>query len=297
MICLPESGGCERPLTDPFVAHINRLDGSTFSFVRCLDHPSPAKTGLEPSGAIENKSEPETLYQDGNSHARLVVERKTVVWPLDYAARHQNDHRIARVLLEELRDLADQQGMTIRLEPAHKMKRNEVSRFAHEIAASIRRSIQAIRNGQIVSSEKPGLRWSCYFDPYRAVSDEPLTGLIIRWVLPATDVTPDELPSAFTKHVQKLFASAVKKFRGYSDARRVLLLDPHGDVRYTDGWWWRSVLKTVPVPAMIPEVWLARYDWITDYDQGWEFERIHPRLSPRYSELDGPPCALEVHTY
>ena len=37
MGCLPESGGCERQRTDPFVNHLNWLEGTNYVDKVCLD--------------------------------------------------------------------------------------------------------------------------------------------------------------------------------------------------------------------------------------------------------------------
>ena len=82
MPCLPESGGCEKPFTDVLVAHLNRTEGKRYMHRACLD--------------MEDKTapQPEALYVDAESGQHLVIERKSVSWPVDYPYRHNNDHVI-----------------------------------------------------------------------------------------------------------------------------------------------------------------------------------------------------------
>lgn len=68
----------------------------------------------------------------------------------------------------------------------------------------------------------------------------------------------------------------MENFWDYPNARRVLLLDVHGPIRHAGDWWWARAFKTVPVPKEIAEVWLATFDWVTDFEQGWIFEGLHP---------------------
>jgi len=267
MSCLPESGGCERPQTEPFVAHLNRLEGSGFAHEACLDR------------LHRESPQPETLYFDPNTGGTLVIERKTVVWPPDYVARHRNDHLIAEALSEALCDLAHEAPLSVHLNPAPRRPVSELVSFAREVAESIRSSIDAIRKGRTVGSNRPGRRWRCYLDPEdRAMSDEPLTGLMIRWTGPDEFLPPDHLPSRLIDEIRRVLRKTVEKFRGYHGARGILLLDPYGCIQYTDNRWWSRAFQLAPVPSAIAEVWLATYDWLTDLEEGWIFERVHPRL-------------------
>ena len=93
MGCLPESGGCERQRTDPFVDHLNWLEGTNYVHKACLD-------------VIDrNNPQPEALYVDEDSGASLVIERKNLVWPPEYAVGHKNDHFLVDMVTEGLRDL------------------------------------------------------------------------------------------------------------------------------------------------------------------------------------------------
>jgi len=217
------------------------------------------------------------LYSDPGSRADLIIERKTVVWPLNYAARHRNDHFIAEALSEELREIAENRPLSIQLEPAPLMSRDDLSAFVREIADSINSALSTVLAGRTIGSGKMGRRWICLLDQEeREASDEPETGLIVRWSQRNELVCPDSLPDDLADHIRRLFDSTVEKFLGYPRARGVLLLDPYGSIRYTGDWWWSRAFKTVPVPREIAEVWLATYDWLTDLDQGWTFERVHP---------------------
>jgi hypothetical protein len=262
---MPESGGCERHRTDPFVNHLNAVSGSQFSHSACLDR------------LLRDSPQPEALYSDSESGAALVIERKTVVWSLGYAARHRNDHFIAEALSEQLRGVAEGRPLSIHLEPAPLMPQTELSAFVVEIVDSVTADVSAVLAGRTIGSTKVGRRWSCLLDPHeREACGEPDAGLIVRWTQPDELVSPDRLPADLGAHIRKLFESTVEKFRGYPQARGILLLDPYGAIRYTADWWWSRAFQAVPVPSEVAEVWLATYDWLTDFDQGWIFERVHP---------------------
>lgn len=62
----------------------------------------------------------------------------------------------------------------------------------------------------------------------------------------------------------------------YLDARRILLIEQHGDMRYMGAWWWKRVLELVAPQPEIQELWDGMFDWLDDYQQGWTFEKLYP---------------------
>ena len=91
MICIPDSGGCERPFTDAFVSHLNREFGSSYRHKACLDHSN------------SSEAQPEALYEDYLVQEKsLVTERKSICWPLDFSHRHSNDHLLANLIARDL---------------------------------------------------------------------------------------------------------------------------------------------------------------------------------------------------
>ena len=107
----------------------------------------------------------------------------------------------------------------------------------------------------------------------------PATGIKIALVGPSLSqpdvLDPGQLPEAFVASIRKIYASCAGKFASYAEARRILLLDPHGDLRTEDVDWWNAVLACRPPPAEIGEIWSGTLDWITEQIEGWIFERLH----------------------
>lgn len=272
MGCMPESGGCERHRTEPFVNYFNQAFNWNFIHRACLDR------------LYRDSKQPEALYSDARHGVDLVIERKSIVWPRDYAARHSNDHLIADTLLQELSEIAAGQPLSILLSSAPRVPPNESRRLAREIANAIRTERAAVVAGHTIGSSVAGMPWRCFLDrDDRQAADEPETGLIVRWRQSEAPVSPNDLPQALAHDIRKFLESAAEKFRNYPDAHTILLLDPYGAIRYSGEWWWARVFEAVPVPLEVAEVWLATHDWITDVEQGWIFERLHLRNSPKGS--------------
>src|ERR1700730_10803285 len=103
MSCLPQSGGCERPFTDVFVAHLNRTEGTRYLHSACLD-------------VLDSTvPQPEALYLNAERGHQLVVERKSIPCPIDYPYRHSNDHVVGDIFSRELSDLTIDDLYEIRL--------------------------------------------------------------------------------------------------------------------------------------------------------------------------------------
>lgn len=267
MGCLPESGGCERQRTDPFVSHLNELEGRHFLHDTCLDQ------------VFRNSPQPEALYYiDADTADRLVIERKTLVWPRDYVVRHKNDHFLAGLLLQGLRDLTTNTPYGIVLEAGLVGRGDELTEFANQIVTTVRRHFPKVERGRMIGSTKMGRRWRFFReDPStRKADDEPEKGLVVRWYPDKTlDLTVDPPDELLVDH-SRLFDACVLKFQAYFDTRRILVIDQHGELRYTGGLWWAQIFERLPPPAEISEIWTGIHDWITDWDRGWIFDRLYP---------------------
>lgn len=267
MGCLPESGGCERQRTDPFVNHLNKLESRRFVHDMCLDQ------------VFRNTPQPEALYLDSDSAQRLVIERKTLVWPPDYVIKHKNDHLVADLLIEGLRDVTSNAPYTIELNADLVGPRPDLVEFAKQILTTVRDRFSALESQGIIGETRPNRSWRIYRDDPldRRENGEPETGLGIRWYPDdPLDLMIAEPPNELLSNISRLFASCVLKFQGYLDARRVLLIDQQGQLRYLGDIWWSHIFEALHPPFEVPEIWLAAYDWITEWKQDWIFEKLHP---------------------
>jgi len=271
MGCLPDSGGCERQRTDPFVSYLNELEGKHFYHEKCLDR------------VYRNSPQPEALYIDTDTTEQLVIERKTLVWPRDYPSRHKNDHFVADLLIEGLKDLTNNAPYTIELEAGLWGRRDDLSAFGKYITTVIRERFPEIERGQIIGGAQSGRRWRFFrVDPaWRREDGEPEKGVVVRWQLKETLDIVSAPPSELLTEVSRILESCVQKFQAYLHARRILLIDQYGDLRYLGDFWWKRVFEVLPVPSEIPEFWMATYDWVTDWDEDWIFEKLYPMSPPQ----------------
>lgn len=270
MGCLPESGGCERQRTDPFVDHLNWLEGTNYVHIMCLDV------------VYRNSPQPEALYVDQGSGRRLVIERKNLVWPPEYAVGHKNDHFLVDLVTGGLRDLISDDAYELHLDLSVSGTTVELEEFAAVIVETVRTRFPEIRAGMTVGSSQVGRRWKFWLGDRssRVFDGAPETGLGIHWDVPTSLDSRGTPPDGFLAEVSRLFGACVRKFASYTDARRILVIEQHGDMRYMGAWWWKGVLEAVSVPPQINELWDAMFDWLDDYEQGWTFEKLYPITDP-----------------
>src|SRR6267142_2645673 len=125
MGCLPESGGCERQRTDPFVHHLNALAGTDYTHSECLDL------------LYRNSPQPEALYVDEATGGRLVIERKNLVWPPEYAVGHNNVHFLVDRVIDGLSTLTDDDAYEIQFDLGVSGTPGQLEEFAREIVETV----------------------------------------------------------------------------------------------------------------------------------------------------------------
>lgn len=266
MGCLPKSGGCERQRTDPFVDHLNWLEGTNYRHDVCLDV------------VYRNSPQPEALYIDTNSGKRLVIERKSLVWPPEYTVGHKNDHFVRDLIIEGLTDLTDDDPYELKLESAVSGTKEELQKFADLIIEIVRTRFLEIRSGMEVGSTQIGRRWAFWLGDRsdRRFQNAPETGLGFHWDIPQSKDVELKPPETFLKEASRLFVACVPKFEPYMDARRILVIEQFGDIRYMGAWRWKGFLEIVVPPPAITEIWDGMFDWLDDYERGWTFEKLYP---------------------
>ena len=260
-----------RPFTDPFVHHLNVTEGLAYAHCACLDRSD------------STTPQPEALYIDKEIGLELVLERKSISWPVDYAYRHSNDHEIAHVFSKGLKDLVADDVYKIRLPMLTEGKRAELTLLAAEAVEEIRAGWTTVSAGGRIRG-RVGDNWRWIFEKVALLDrdpESPVSGLAVEWIQESNLLTdlldPTQLPDDLVSSIQKIFENCSKKFYAYPKHRRILLLDAHGDLRFQSSTWWGEVWATLPPPPEIGEVWSGLYDWIDDEREDWAFTQLFPR--------------------
>jgi hypothetical protein len=219
MSCIPKSGGCERWATDVLVNHINWLEDAHFEHQACLD-----QTG-------EAGQQPECLYINTDNHQALVIERKSISWPEEYAYRHSKDHDLANAITGSLDGTSFQGLYVLRMPSLSSGSKRELRAIGQKVAEVIGSSYAALQPDQELTINCSGHRFKLGILPLEERGEAgPDAGLCFSWELDNPLFEPEGLQEKVVGQIENIYADCVHKFAAYSGARRVLMLDPHGDV-------------------------------------------------------------------
>jgi hypothetical protein len=172
--CLPESGGCERPFTDAFVDHLNRLECSRYKDRACLD--------------VDDRvtAQPEALYVDDQTSHSLVIERKSLPWPIDFVHKHKNDHAAAHIIQKRLEGLSITELYELQLPMLISGRQKDVEAFARGAGDAIRRNWRAITSGSRFKGRQGDMWWRFGQVPDDARQDDnPASGIKVTWTGPS----------------------------------------------------------------------------------------------------------------
>ena len=270
MGCLPQSGKCERQRTDPFVNHVNDVEGSQYVHELCLDQH------------IRHKPQPEVLYTDHRTNAVMTIERKNFSWPLDYAKQHNFEHMAIDQIRAVLGAVCDDAPFELTFTTRPNLGIARLARFTTKLGNQIIRNIDRLYPGQEIEIEDDDGRWR-----FRLQKDEerdywePASGLIVRLPTHRTNDldNPKEIPQPLLDQIARTFTACVAKFAEYPQARNILLIECFGELLLCGEWWWKFALRKVAPPQEIDEIWKAYYGDLTEEVEGWWFEKIHTNSS------------------
>jgi hypothetical protein len=262
MSCIPVSGGCERWATDALAETINDLEGTHYEFRACLDHDD------------RTRSQPECLYTNVDDGRSLVVERKSISWPESYAYGHSKDHDLADAISAHLAGVVFRDVYHLKMPGLSGGSKQEVRALAGLVAEEIRLRHVTLRYGEVRRIECGGRTFEFGIRPVDEREDgDPASGLVFVWPIQAVFSDRDNLQEKVRRQIEKVFAACIRKFADYSDARRVLMLDPHGEIQYFDAKWWNELFKNRQPPPAINEIWIGHHGWNDWGEEEWVIEK------------------------
>lgn len=267
-------GQCEMRWLAPFVRRYNRVRICDFVLDRRLDATGPAP-------------QPEAAYVDANTRDVLVIERKSVIWPPDFAQLHATSHEVCGIVDAALGPVLEpNRAYRLTLRDDLRGPRKELQAYARRIGRAIADRLDAVHNGTALRARWPNREWSFLEEP---VSErdftEPSTGLIVEFKVRTSELDVGEVSAGLVSEFERLLVAAARKFEEHAAARRILVLDPYADVRWSTDDTWRKLLASVVVPAPIQEIWISMHAMLTELHCGWIQQQLWPVLGEDYSEL------------
>jgi hypothetical protein len=148
--CLPigcRCGNCEQRRLAPFVRYFNRSTGASFEFERTLDTTGPTP-------------QPEASYVDRSTGALLVVERKSLIWPRDFAQLHTTWHEVSEIVDDLLDGVLDpRRAYRLTLRGNLRGTRPQLRAYAAAVARAITKGMSSVHDGIAVVGKWPDREW------------------------------------------------------------------------------------------------------------------------------------------
>lgn len=275
MSCLPSRCRCEERLLAPFISHYNRHTGTAFEFRERLDVGS-------------HIPQPEALYVDLTSQRRLVVERKNLIWPPDYARIHDSLHTVTSIVDTAITPhLIAGKPYKFIMHDTIRGSVRELRRHAERIGKAIVWYLGAVHAGKTVWSCAVGREWSFRMEgAHERDWNEPSDGIRFVFERSRRQLRWGEVPDGLVREFARLLESTRRKFLNHADATRVLVIDFHGDLRHPDTFI-EQIFAMVRIPSNVDEIWMSIYALVTELHYGWIHQQLWPKLSRPVSLLSG----------
>ena len=283
MSCLPRKCRCgdfEQRRLGPFLTHYNRVRGTDYVFERRLDATGP-------------KPQPEAAYKDSRTGHELVIERKSLIWPPDFAQLHTTSHAIAAMIDSQLNSVLDpQRAYRLTLQDDVHGSPDEILDYAASVTRAIAKRIDSVHRGKRLRASWPNREWQfCEEALYERDFTEPSTGLIVVFETHQSELDYGEVSDRFIAEWQRLLAAAERKFNSHESATRVLVIDPYADVMWSTDATWQTLITSAPIPSNIDEIWMSMHATITEVNCGWAHKQLWPSLFQVHYELCHDPSA------
>jgi hypothetical protein len=250
---------------DAFVRHYNGQSGTAYALTECLDI-------VKVSGTTPKA--PEVLLTDSGTGNQMVIERKSIVWPPNYIHRHRLEHDFAELIWKKTHD-SFRDG-------AYKLTLNGrefdllSSKVIQEAGQEIGDIVSRLNPTSLpIRSAKP-IKWSFRrVQPGEEEDERPGVIVVHEQTMTLEDTDDADARVGTSSEMKAQLEAAAAKFEGYSQCRRLVLLDFYGTNLWEDDI--PVLLEGITIPIVIDEVWRTIRDWISADDYQIGYERIYNR--------------------
>jgi hypothetical protein len=190
--------------------------------------------------------------------------------------RHSKDHELANAIYEALATVEFRTLYTLAMPSITSGSKAELVEAGRSVAERIKTSYTGLQLGQSISIECLGHRLS-----FRIRSlvdrgdDEPEGGVVMVWPMKLQMFPAADLNDKLSSQIEKIYAACIRKFASYSDARRILMLDPHGEIIFTPARTWNEIFRKSAPPDVINDIWIGTHGTDDFGDEEWLIEKVY----------------------
>ena len=274
--CLPIGNAHEWCMLREFVGQYAKLSGKSYHVVHF------------PEVVNRNTKEPEVLLEAREDGGRVVIERKSIVPPMDgrFMANHRNGHDLFDCFLQQMDsyglDYSDTlYRLSVRQRDLNNKRKQEIPKIAEQIASGVLLDWESVAlTDWDVGGETP-IWWEFRtMMPGERDFDDPDTGIVYTVNVGSTlSKSPDMIEQerlGYVKEFEHQAARAAEKFVQYADCRKLLLVQFFGEmVSGVGDEEIIEIIRAAHLPKEIDEVWVAREQWV-DLDESeivWQWVR------------------------
>lgn len=262
MSCLPPNlrEECEWFGLRNFVKHYNESCGTAYELEKCLDVKSQTR-----------RPQPEVLVRS-NGHRAMVIERKSVVWPPDYAKKHKKDHAFMSVLSEQLNPFFQDASYALEVDGSEVDTGNDsqVTAAAKQIATSIL-SARGSGNVDRLRGNVP-IRW--IFGPSDEWEFRRGVTIIVRSHRSLFDLGHSEQAIQGARaELAKQLAKTTPKFAEYGSCMRTVVVQFYGEDFSKEQV--EEMVSRLAVPSGIDQLWMAYSDPVSDDEYEIKYHRVY----------------------
>ena len=267
--CSPPQGKCEWSRLRNFATHFNTLYGTGYTLSRCLD--------------VNNRSEkePEVLLEAPGC-VPVVIECKSVSWPPDHLSDHSKEHYLGELLFAQLGGRFQDALYKITFDPAYLKgrKKKEIETIVEQTSGTVLTNMPMAKSQSGIGSSLP-VPWHLRpISHWERDETYPEVGLGIFFESEGFRAdTPDKIlpKKGYAQEFDRAAKNAAEKFVKYADCTKLLLVQFYGD-----GSVWLGdkeiveIIQSAKLPTLIDQVWVAREDWVSEYDYEIAWKRVRP---------------------
>lgn len=242
-----------------FVSHYNREIGRSYIRTECLD--------VVRIGGSTAK-QPEVLVTDPADGKRMVIERKSVVWPPDYILKHINGHNFADAIWAETAGRFN--DACYELNVSGRQIETIEARRVREIAKEIGSRIAGLDSSQLPFRGTHPFDWAFYRADEHEHDGRKGVVVVQSDEMRLYSFLDEDAKVGTASAMQKELDAASLKFDGYSDTTRVVLLDFFGTELWEEDI--PPLMGSLSVPENIDEIWMSKREWVSEdsFDIGYD---------------------------
>ena len=276
--CLTPGGECEWFHIKDFVTAFNATHGTSYYRSKCLDvygkdQRQPAQASKRPEVLIES---------DVDREVPIVIERKAVIWPIDFQRDHSKEHilpdRVVADLWERFSDSTYE--LAFHADDLKGKKKRQVEGFGKQISNQIVANVQAAKSPNGIGGRSP-IRWRFRpLAPYEIDEPDQPNGFRINISLSSSwDLEPmnlrrgrETVVAGFSERFEREANRAGEKYGEYADCQKLLVVQFFGEQEFVMDKDIIKIIKESRVPNQIDQVWLTGREWVSldEYELAWE---------------------------